>query len=92
MYLLGRQTLSCESSCFGESFRRLPETGKPAPVKAIRPRAVNVEQEEAVIYATINDLLIRIQSIACNRHVCKSKFCMAYFEPHRLHLYYQVNV
>lgn len=78
-------------SVYPESFRRLRETGNPAPAKAIRPHEVNVEHEEAVVNAVIDNPSISTRRIAHNLHVSQN-FVWRVLNREVLHPYHLQNV
>lgn len=76
---------------FSNSFRRLRETGNPAPAAAIRPHAVQVELEEAVIDAATDNPAISTRRIGHNLHVSQN-FAWRVLNREVLHPYHPQHV
>lgn len=76
---------------FSASFRRLREAGNPAPKKAIRPTEVNVQDEENVIDAALDNPSISVRRISSNVHVSPN-FAWRVLNREMLHPFHRQNV
>lgn len=76
---------------FSASFRRLRETGNPAPPHSVRPHEVNVQNEELVVDSVLDDPSISTRRIGSRLQLSQS-FVWRVLNREMLHPFHRQNV